>query len=279
MAQKAIARRTFELFADQSTDSIFSVMTFLRRSASLVTILLLSCSLWAADLRITYLANEGVLIQCGSEKMLVDALLRDSLDEYARHPPDVQEKLETGKSPFDGVQLALATHFHLDHWDAGAISRFLRNNPNAQFVSTPQATAMMPWSQRERMHALWPAVGRSQDFRSGDVTVTAFRLNHGKTQNLGYRISMCGRRLFHLGDGEGAAEDFTALRSMGSADVALVPFWWLLDPQSAAFLRKWKPRHIVAFHFGADEERHAQAIRSHWPEVWVCWDQGETHKF
>jgi L-ascorbate metabolism protein UlaG (beta-lactamase superfamily) len=254
-------------------------MILLRKCASFIAILLLSGSAWAADLKITYLANEGVLINCGEKNVLLDALLRDSLDEYARHPPDVQEKLETGKTPFDDVQLVLATHFHLDHWDAGAITRFLRNNPMAQFVSTPQATAMMPWSQRERIHALWPALGKSRDFRGGGVTVTAFRLNHGKAQNLGYRISMCGRKLFHLGDADGAPEDFTALRSMGSADVAMVPFWWLLDPKSAAFLRKWRPRYIVAFHFGADEERYAQTIRSQWPEVWVCWDQGETRKF
>ena len=250
-----------------------------RTILAIASLLALPVCLHASELEITYLANEGVLIKCGSEKVLVDALLRDSLDQYARHPADVQEKLETGKAPFDGVYLALATHFHLDHWDAGAITRFLVNNPTAQFVSTPQATAMMPWSQRERMHALWPALGKSQNFRQRDVTVTAFRLNHGKTQNLGYRISMCGRRVFHLGDAEAAPEDFTALRSMGSADVALVPFWWLLDPKTAAFLRKWKPRQIVAFHFGADEERHAQTIRSQWPEVWVCWSQGETRKF
>jgi L-ascorbate metabolism protein UlaG (beta-lactamase superfamily) len=138
---------------------------------------------------------------------------------------------------------------------------------------------MMPWSQRERIHALWPALGKSRDFRGGDVTVTAFRLNHGKAQNLGYRISMCGRKLFHLGDADGAPEDFTALRTMGSADVAMVPLWWLLDPKSAAFLRKWRPRHIVAFHFGGDEERYAQTIRSQWPDAWVCREQGQTRTF
>jgi L-ascorbate metabolism protein UlaG (beta-lactamase superfamily) len=102
-----------------------------RTILAIASLLALPVCLHASELEITYLANEGVLIKCGSEKALVDALLRDSLDQYARHPADVQEKLETGKAPFDGVHLALATHFHLDHWDAGAITRFLVNNPTA----------------------------------------------------------------------------------------------------------------------------------------------------
>src|SRR6202007_3289529 len=106
-----------------------------RRTCTRVAVLLLLTTLVrASDIEITYLANEGVLIQCEDEKILVDALFRDSLDEYARHSPGVQEKLETGQAPFDGVRFALATHFHLDHWDAGAITRFLRSNPKALFV-------------------------------------------------------------------------------------------------------------------------------------------------
>src|ERR1044071_8372445 len=91
------------------------------------------------QVKVTYLANEGVMLTAGSTKVLVDALLRDGLG-YPIHSPAVREQLETGKSPFDGVGLALATHYHLDHWDAGAISRFLASNPSARYASTPQAT-------------------------------------------------------------------------------------------------------------------------------------------
>jgi L-ascorbate metabolism protein UlaG (beta-lactamase superfamily) len=253
----------------------------LRRSCTTVVgVLLLSASLQAAEVEVTYLANEGVLITCGGDKVIVDALLRDSQDAYARHPRDVQEKLESGKPPFDGIGLALATHFHLDHWDAGAITRFLRSNPKTLFVSTPEATAMLPWSQREQVQAVWPEPDRSQQISRNDLQVSAFRLQHGTTQNLGYRISVCGRTLFHLGDSEGSAEDFSRLKTMGTADVVLVPFWWLLDAKSAEFLRKeWKPRHIVALHFATTSGDEAKKVRAAWPEAWVCWQQGESRKF
>lgn len=147
-----------------------------------LVILVTSAPLWPSDLKITYLANEGVLIDCQGKKVLIDALFRDSLDDYMRHPPEVQEKLETGKPPFDGVGLALATHFHLDHWDAGAISRFLINNPSALFASTPEATAMLPHSLQGRVRALWPDKDHDVHLAIPGILVDAFALEHGNTQ-------------------------------------------------------------------------------------------------
>src|SRR5688500_18207979 len=110
----------------------------------LLVALSLSPRLWAEDVRVTYLANEGVRIEGGTCDVLIDARLRDSLGDYARHDPDVQQRLEAARPPFDRVRLALATHFHLDHWDAGAISRFLSSSKDALFASAPQAGAMIP---------------------------------------------------------------------------------------------------------------------------------------
>jgi len=245
------------------------------RRTGLAAIWLVPCwlpvALCAADLNITYLANEGVMIDCRGEKVLVDALFRDSLDSYTRHSPEVQEKMETGKPPFDSVDLALATHFHLDHWDAGAITRFLGSNPHAVFASTPTATAMLPWSQHEREHALWPAEGQRERLQVGSVSVQAFRLTHGNTQNLGYRIAMCGETLVHLGDAEVSDADMTVLLQLGAPDVAMVPYWWLLDPRGTDFIsRKWKPRYLVVLHSdqptSTQPKKFRQSGRRHgWP--------------
>lgn len=152
-------------------------------------------SLAAPGLRVTYLANEGVLVEGGGTRILIDALFRDGLDPYARHSRKVQEDLETGRTPFDGISLALATHFHLDHWDAGAISRFLRGNPHSLFASTEHATAMLPSELRDRVRDLWPRDGRTSTLLVGPVKVTALPLKHGATQNLAYRLDGACQRL------------------------------------------------------------------------------------
>jgi len=238
------------------------------------------CPISSATVRITYLANEGVMADCDGQKILIDALLRDSLDTYVRHPPDVQERLETGKPPFDHVVLALATHFHLDHWDAGAITRFLTSNPDAVFGSTQEGTATMPRSVHQRVRNLWPRTGRESLFTVAGVRVRAFPLEHGKAQNLGYWISFCGKTLAHLGDAEPSQASFQHLLAAGPADVAFVPFWWLLDKRGVAFVRnKWKPQHVIAVHFGTTDTEWAKKIQANWPKSWVCTKQGETRNF
>lgn len=244
----------------------------MRRACAL---LLLACAAQAASVRVTYLANEGVLIEGGGTKILIDALFRDSLGYYVRHSPAVQERMETGKPPFDSVTLALATHFHLDHWDAGAISRFLRLNPMAQFASTPSATAMMPSAQRSRVRAL----SGGERFEAGAAVVEVVALEHGRTQNNGYRITLTGLSLVHLGDADVNDTNFRALLASGAADVALVPWWWLTDPKALAFLKQWKPKHLVAFHIGSEDLPSVSRMQAAWPGVWAATKQGEQRSY
>jgi L-ascorbate metabolism protein UlaG (beta-lactamase superfamily) len=229
------------------------------------------------EVRITYLANEGVLIE-GPCAVLVDALLRDSLGSYARHPPDVQEKLEAARPPFDTVGLALATHYHLDHWDPGAIARFLTSNPRAVFASTPEATAMMPYTVRERAKPLAPDT--AMRLEASGARVEAIPLEHGRTPHLAYRIDCGGRIIVHLGDASASEENFARLAQTGPADVALVPFWWLTADGGQAFVKdRWKPKHVVAFHLGADDAGAVPGIRRVAPRAWICTRQGESRSF
>jgi len=232
--------------------------------------------------RITYLANAGVMVEGDGMQVLVDSLLRDSLDAYATHVPAVQEQLETGRAPFDKVRLALATHYHLDHWDAGAITRFLKNHPAARFISTPQGTGMLPYGQRLQVMPIWPEAGKVEKVSSSaPAVVEALPLRHGPTtQNLGYRILLGGVTVVHVGDTDATEENFRALAAAGAADVAVVPFWWLTNSQATAFFReRWKPRNVVAMHVGGGDLKSVPAVRSAWPGVWVCVQPGESRVF
>jgi L-ascorbate metabolism protein UlaG (beta-lactamase superfamily) len=232
-----------------------------------------------AQVSVTYLANEGVLVEGGGARILIDALFRDSMDPYARHPRDVQEQLETGARPYDGIALALATHFHLDHWDAGAVTRFLRTHPAALFASTEHGTAMMPYDVRDRARNLWPASGGTSSLDVAGVKVTAFPLKHGATQNLGYRLELAGRKLVHLGDADPSEENFRTLTTAGNVDVALVPFWWLVNEKAVSFLKTtWKPAGVVVFHFGTTDLDSVANVERTLPQVWAA-TRPESRKY
>lgn len=246
-----------------------------------LTVLLLLAASLPAQVRVTYLANEGVMLSSEGGKVLVDALFRDSLEDYARHDAATLESLETGRPPFDGIGVALATHFHLDHWDAGSVSRFLRSNPKALFASTPPGVAMIPSSLKPRARALWPGEPAGVTLSLRGVEVAAFPLQHGAALNLGYRIRMGGSTLVHLGDADTVASNFDTLIAQGSVDVAFIPFWWLLSGDTVRFIeQRWKPRHVVALHLGAnDVMQSAQKLRSTHPKAWICTHAGEVRVF
>jgi L-ascorbate metabolism protein UlaG (beta-lactamase superfamily) len=254
------------------------------RLAGLASALLfLSVSGAVADVRVTYLANEGVHLESGACSVLIDALLRDSLDDYRRHPPEVQEKLETARPPFDRVRLALATHFHLDHWDAGAIARFLSSSPAAVFAAPPQAGVMLPTSLKPRVRALWAEPSQtSVRLTEPGVVVDAIPLDHGMAvENLAYRVQ-CGERvLFHLGDAAPTEANFARLLAAGAADVALVPFWWITSDAGLAFLKdRWQPRQMVALHLGAEEATAAaERIRQRLPRAWIPLQPGDARSY
>lgn len=235
----------------------------------------------SAQVEVTYLANEGVLLSASGARVLIDALFRDSLGDYLRHPATTQEQLETGRPPFHGISLALATHYHLDHWDAGAISRFLRANPAGLFASTPTATAMLPSEVRGRVRALWPGSQAGQRLSMPNLEVEAFPLKHGTTENLGFRILLGGRQVIHLGDADAEAAAFETLLARPRPDLALVPFWWLQDRQAREFVfERWKPRAVAAIHFGAtDIVRSAPELRRTAPAVWLCMEPGATRTY
>ena len=236
----------------------------------------------AGPVRVTYLANEGVLIE-GPCAVLVDALFRDSLGAYPRHADAVREALETARPPFDVVGLALATHYHLDHWDPGAIARFLGRNPRAVYAAPPEATAMMPSEVRGQVRALSSASPRLE---AGGARVEALGLTHGAPPGVtpaphnGYRIACGTRVLAHLGDSSPSAASFATLLAAGPVDVAFVPFWWLLGAEGRAFVvERWKPRHVVVVHLGGDDGPSAAEIARDMPSAWVCTRPGETRSF
>ena len=257
-------------------------MLAMARPQLALMLLLTAVRAHADGVRVTYLANEGVRIEGGTCDLLVDALQRDSLGDYLRHEPGVQQSLETARPPFDTVRLALATHFHLDHWDAGAIAQFLTNSPSALFGSPPTAAAMLPSALKARVRPLWPERGQSKvRLAEGGAVVQAIPLDHGRpVENLGYRLECGGRVLFHLGDATVSEENFARLAAAGPPDVALVPHWWLTNDASLAFLRdRWRPRQIVAFHLGTKDTAAAPEIQARWPQAWVCTRRGESRNY
>jgi L-ascorbate metabolism protein UlaG (beta-lactamase superfamily) len=214
----------------------------------------------AAAVAVSHLANAGVMISRGESRVVIDALFGDGLAGYPVVAARERADLEAARGRFAGVDLVLATHLHADHFDAAAVVRHLQANPGALFVSTPEAVAAVRAQSAAvalagRLRAVLPPEREHETIRHSGVTVTVFQLHHGRAltrpvTNLGFLVELGGRRIVHLGDTEATADELaaTGLASSG-VDLALVPFWRLLDDDGRnAIDRALRPTRVAAIH-------------------------------
>ncbi len=235
----------------------------------------------AATLEVTYVANEGFLISSAGRKLLIDALFRKGVEGYATPSPGVRENLERARSPFDGVDLILATHYHADHFDAESVAAHLERNPQALFFSTNQAVDKLKATGKfaafkDRVTALLPKEGERFKRTHRGLHAQFLNIHHGRgtpTENLGFLVELDGKKLLHIGDSAAEAEVFQKYELVKDGiDVAFLPYWYFFDDGwKKAVGEQIQPRHIVLMHIPPDVDAFDSEVKKQggWRKVWA----------
>ena len=226
---------------------------------------------------VTFLANEGVLLEGGSKKVLIDALF-DPYRGYAVPHDSTRRALREARAPFNDVDLVLVTHWHGDHFGSAAVAGHLQANPRATLVTSAQVIDSLrrytPARALPSSRMLTRAVASAE--RRGEIVngipievlgVTHGSGRHATVEHRGFVVEIGGRRVLHLGDTEFTEDEFSRLRlDTARIDVALLPAWAVTHQR--AIVEKWiKPRQVVAFHLQADDLPEAARIEAAWPGV------------
>lgn len=262
-------------------------------------------------LEVRYLANEGFLVEAAGRRVLIDGLFGDGIDGYPKVPADIRAQLERGAGEWRGIEVALATHFHGDHFDPVAVGRFLEANPEAIFVSTPQAIRRLnetlatqgQISGASRLALLTrvrqplPGAGTVQTLDLEGIKISALNLHHGlrtpPVENLGFVVTVGDERFIHFGDTEATIEDFDPyLDLLREPDLALLPFWFLTSEWRAEMVReRIRPRAIVVAHLPSPDapasyfgrwgsyDELIRLIRAAFPEARIPTASGERWRF
>jgi L-ascorbate metabolism protein UlaG (beta-lactamase superfamily) len=214
----------------------------------------------AEPLALTYIANCGVLVSSGDSKVLIDALFDRPNPDFRAPPSEVLDTIMKGTAPFDEVDLVLVTHNHPDHFDPGLAVRYLETLPGPLLLAPPDAVAEMrkvaaDWKRIEpRVVSLEIKVGEKETRDLKEIFVTAFRTLHSgdreSPMNFMYLFELNGWRVFHEGDSTGKPEVYQGFGLDGTpVDLALVHYWFPLEPSCARFLQDvLKPGHIALTH-------------------------------
>ncbi len=213
-----------------------------------------------AALEVRYVANEGFLIEGGGKRVLIDGLFGSGVTGYPVASLETRSRIEDGTHGWGDVSVALASHYHPDHFEAAAVARFLRANPEAVFVSTPQAATLFRERHPDetdlhaRFRAVLPAPGTVENLEIDGIRLDVLNLHHGAgsppTENLGFAITLGARRFLHFGDTEAKMDDFEPyLELLGDTDLAILPFWFLSSAWRADMVRDLiRPRWILVGH-------------------------------
>jgi len=220
---------------------------------------------------VTYLANEGVLLARGDQSVVIDAFIEKPYGPYAALSAATRAKLLAGEAPFDGLDLALTSHAHPDHVQPLFARATLEANAKLALASVPQVTSAVvegladDHELRARVAGFWPEDQKWLARIDAGFPVSAFRLPHAgnrpTVQNLGQTVDVGGVRVLHVGDGELSAENLIPFDlPEREIDVALVPYWWLLDARGATLVRDAiAPRVLIAIHVPPKEAQEIAA--------------------
>lgn len=238
------------------------------------------------SLKITYIANEGFLIELSDKKILIDTLFTESSKwpgVYIVPSDQLLDKMETAKNPFNDLDLILATHNHWDHFNPQSVIRCLKHNPNSFFISTPQAIDDMKKESEEFNKIREQVVGididwlSSTDMKINDIELKIIRTHHSahhiEIQNHVYLINFGGKRIFHEGDSDGKIETYQQLNLKNEEiDIAFVHDWFLWKPQGQTILREYiRPKHIILMHTFKSEvdnvEKKVNELKNIFPET------------
>lgn len=226
----------------------------------------------------TYLANEGVLIETGQSKVLIDPFFKEDFGLYQILPIENIDRLLKDHRELAGADAILVSHNHRDHFDAGLVTEYLKQNRHTKLFSSSQVTSGiinhfgLPLN---RVVNFLPAMNKEiVSYNQGSIKLKALWIRHGVESNLGvvnlcFIVEVSQKKIFHMGDSEIDADNFKDIDlSNEGIDMLLAPFWYLASEEGASIIKqKVKPKQVAAFHLTKDFAKYKPDILRNFPEA------------
>ncbi len=247
----------------------------------------------AQELKITYIANEGVLLEAEGKKVLIDALFDDFYEDYLSPEANTIDKMMKSESPFTKVDLVLTTHIHRDHFEVTTTGDFLKNHKESVLLSSNQiknelTSKYVDFKNIEgRVKSHERGVVTLQDEING-IKVNSFFIYHAggertrNIENMGFVVEIGGKRVLHLGDSDMDISRFESLKlAQYNIDIALVPYWYMTSDDGKIILdNELKAKQLIGIHYPKAPSRSALGeIEKQYPKAIVFRKVFETFQY
>jgi L-ascorbate metabolism protein UlaG (beta-lactamase superfamily) len=180
-------------------------------------------SLQAESWKVTYVANEGFLIETQGGKILCDALFGGFEGNWCDQPtPETLDRLKNAEPPFQDIDVITVSHPHTDHFNPEILIAHVLHNPEVRVFCPRQVEEILAKNPayekiKSNITAVTPPAGQDEIVTVGDIRVRILRLDHSpyfevdektkervnrhrNVENLAYVFETAGLRMLHTGD-------------------------------------------------------------------------------
>jgi L-ascorbate metabolism protein UlaG (beta-lactamase superfamily) len=231
----------------------------------------------AQKAEIQYIGNEGVLIVVGNKKVIIDGLHKYYGPSYSYPGYQETKDMLDGNGIFNKIDLLLVSHVHGDHFDAKLVAEFLARHPETELISSQQVVdSIQKYADPKILQRIthFYLDENVKTYEVSGITLTLFNLPHSSerfawVQNIGNYLEIGDFHFLHTGD---ASMEPDWLKNIGMnnypVDVALMPFWYLLDDQLTGIKTYANPQKYVALHIPpVDASEYKKSALEAWPGV------------
>lgn len=225
------------------------------------------------ECKVTYISNEGFLIEVDGKKVLIDALFDEIDEDWCDSPSDsIIELMKKSEYPFDNIDIIAITHKHRDHFNESIVVNHLLSNPKVKVICPKQVGDILnknPDYERfsDRIISITPKMFCDTIIKVSNIPIRLLRLEHSHTlvkdaktgnminkhqniDNLGYVFNMNGVKIFHCGDTNPLNEEEYVTFSLNKEeiDVALLERLFYAYEKEEIINKYIKPKNIILMH-------------------------------
>jgi len=225
------------------------------------------------ECKITYISNEGFLIEAEGGKILIDALFGKIDEDWCDSPSEnTMELMENSENPFNDVDIIAITHNHRDHFNESIVVKHLLSNPRGIVICPEQVGEILIKNPdygafSDRIVSLTPGMFCDTLIDVSGIPVRILRLEHShymiedsitgimsnrhqNIENLGYIFNIGGIKIFHCGDTNPLNEEEYSRFSIykEEIDIAFLERLFYAYEKTETINKYIKPGNIILMH-------------------------------
>lgn len=263
------------------------------------------------EVKVTYIANAGFLIQVNEKKVLVDALFEEIKNEHYDCPSkELTKSMITGKGVFKDIDVLAFTHEHFDNFDEKLATSFLENNPSARMITCSSTARLMEKNNhykkvKGQVVEMTPGPKAYTDTLLNGIEIRVLRLNHGpyyaedpvtgvksniyeSAEHVGFIFKIDGVSFFHCGDSNSnALEEYEHFRlDRENIDFAFLGRGFLYQPkgQGVEIMKKYiNAQHYIIMQIHHADNQYfmnvADVVKNEFPSVKIFQKELETKTY